>query len=1125
MPVWIARIALFSLAALIAGSHLRSVSAQGEALTEQAKESTRTAESTPLVSSVADPAHWEILGTNDIHPTAIRRSIVQHPEYLELSYPDSHPDDFVSRLKTLIERGYRHKGYAEATVAIARKPGDRGLTIRIHEGPKYRSGHVEIVGAQNLDTDRIIEWCRTVVPKVESDFVLAMDEDDKPARVRKLNGTLAGPEEAEVSHSTPGKPIWRAGEDISFARPSWDSFNKSFRQSLEAQGFYGTTFETMAVPDPKTKTGVLRIIIEEEGPQVRVGDITVDGLKNIDRKHLLNHLNLKPGQPMSGDRCREIEAWLRRSGRFVRFHCLAVPRILEPELADVFIDVRETVHTVPLNQPLTAAQQTMVRLAEWLENRNQSDYDLILELDLAESLRFLQKHDPDYLPGPLQKFPQDIVVRVVFTPQGDMLVERRNYSGEVQSALLMTGKLVFLREGDFGEIIDYGGKRSPRPMMQLMIRGIPENPAANETSFVYGLGIQSDDQESTKIEFEPVVGIRSLGEDHIRPVKGRPGEFTVPELAGSLLKIDPETGRPIEGKLHVLSFSTRRGEFQSQLASMKTEFRRLGFTARPAGKHETWHLLTRSAIRLIDWMAAVDPQFQAGLINRLASQQVWAPVLQSLSRLIDDSRFTVPADGQRIEAQIKAQLLRALLGAMVNKAQNAAVAQFAMLFGQLAQTSMSSLEIFPFQSLPWQLNRDVELLMTDRAEGTVKLTDRMRAADFGPVSGFYASLLLRSLSARHGKYTAHKTLEKLDDFPRDREWLLTEGSLPQAILTSAAQAVRRLNRDETIRFIRSVSGQVITPEQAESLKRTLPQSLIEPVGPALGEFTDRLWLIAFRPLIRDYLERQVLDGESLEAQAQQLAAWGRQKQKAREYSAARDSFQKSLALYEKYQEQEKIPRDSRQARHLRATLLYILAMNHDLRGAQRPELLQMQIETGEAIAERMLVNAGVNQVSRTDEDGQAGKWQLARLYGVSGLVSRLLGQEAESDESFRKSLSLYKDGDPSIHDEYATFISQYALLLATATAEDVRDLESAGKLAKGASDLTGNRNTDCLAILAATLAARGDYLRAWQVQKAAIRTATLSRQRELEIDAKNYRVGKPATRKLADRRIDLQKLR
>lgn len=1077
-----------------------------------------------VVSVVATPSNWRILGTEKYSPESIRRSVVQHPEYLELSYQESNPADFVAMLKQLIERGYRHKGYAEVSVAVAQSADGSGLTIRIHEGPRYKSGGIEIVGARNLDPKRIVEWCRTVVPKMDSDFVLETDKAGKPARVRKLNGTIAGPENAQVNNSQYGKPIWRAGEDITFARSSWDKFNTAFKQSLEAQGYYHVRFECMAVPDPKTKTGKLRVLIQEEGPRVRVGDISVEGLTNIDRQKLLDFVELKSGQFIGSERCREIEARLRRSGRFVRFNCLVVPRILEPELADVFIDVRETVHAKPIDQPLSESETTILSAANWLEDRKRTGHDLILQLDLSRALELLEKHSPDSVPHVLRNYPRDSIVQMVVSADGDMVVELRDSAGKVHGAVLLAGKELFLKNADFAELIDFGDGKAPRPMMQLVISGLPANPATNESSFLYGFGVQSD-QDSTKIELLPAAGIRELGEKHIAPVKGKPGEFDVPDLSNSLIRIDPATGRLIEARLDVFSISTRKGEFQKKMAAMRAQFSKLGVVARKSHKNESWNLIARAARASVDWIAASDPDFESGVINRLATQQVWEPVLLAVGGLVDNEKFNVPADGQRIEAKVKGQLMNLLMGMMLKESNNAVAAQVVAMVARMMQNSMTSMEIFPYASIPWQVNRDVELLMTDRSAGTVKLTDRLKDADFGPVSGVYTTLLMRSMSAQWGKFAAAKTLTKIDDFRKDREWLLKPGSLSQALLLTTAEAVRRLSSEETVRFVKAISGQDITPAQAAALRATLPDSLAEPVEPAMPGFTDSLWKFVFRPQIRSYLEQFILEGAPLEKQAQQVGSWAHAKQKAREYEAAEESFKRSLSLYEQHLKEADIPRDSRQARHIRATLLYMLAMNHDLRTAERAELMQVQIETGEAIAERLILNAGVKQASLALEDEQAGAWQLARLYGVSGVIARWLGQESVAYENLRKSLALYKNRDAKINKEYAAFVSQYALLLASANDEKIRNVASAVKLAKSASDLLGKKDAHCLVAHAACLAASGDYGQACFVQGLAINKAgTLTEQLNFKRDLKRYQTQKTATPTTIDLRMDLQTL-
>ena len=1077
-----------------------------------------------VVSVIATPSNWKILGTEKYSPESIRRSLVQHPEYLELSYQESNTADFVAKLKQLIERGYRHKGYAEVSVAVAQSAEGSGLTIRIHEGPRYKSGGIEIVGARNLDTKRIVEWCRTVVPKMDSDFVLENDKKGKPARVRKLNGTIAGTENAQVNNSQYGKPIWRTGEDITFARTSWDKFNTAFKQCLEAQGYYHARFECMAVPDPKTKTGKLRVLIQEEGPRVRVGDITIEGLAKIGQQKLLDFLELKPRQFIGSERCREIEARLRSSGRFVRFNCLVVPRILEPELADVFIDVRETTHAKPIDQPLSESERTILSAASWLEDRKRTGHDLIFQLDLSRALALLKEHSPESVPHVLRNYPKDSIVQMIVSADGDMVVELRDDAGKVHAAVLLAGKELFLKNADSAELIDFGDRKAPRPMMQLVISGLPSNPATNESSFLYGFGVQSD-QDSTKIELLPAAGIRELGEKHIVPVKGKPGKFDVPGLADSVIRIDPATGRLIEARLNVFSISTRKGEFQKKVASMRAQFTKLGVVARESDKNESWKLIARAARASVDWIAESDPDFESGVVNRLATQQVWEPVMLAVGGLVDNEKFNVPADGQRIEAKVKGQLINLLMGMMLKKSNNAVAAQVVAMVAQMMQNSMTSMEIFPYASIPWQVNRDVELLMTDPSAGKLKLGDRLKDAEFGPVSGIYTTLLMRSMSAQWSKFAAAKTLTKIAEFRKDREWLLKPGSLSQVLLVTAAEAVRRLSVEETTRFVKAIFGQDITPDQVTALRATLPESLAEPVEPALSEFTVTLWKFVFRAPTRRYLEELILEGEPIKKQAQQVASWAQAKQKAREYEASEEGFKRSQSLYKQYLKEADIPQDSSQTRHIRATLLYMLAMNHDLRTAERIELMQVQIETGEAIAERLILNAGIKQASLAQEDEQSGAWQLARLYGVSGVIARWLGQESVAYENLQKSLALYKNRDAKNNKEYAAFVSQYALLLASANDEKIRNVASAVKLAKSASELMGKKDAHCLAVHAACLAAGGEYDRACFVQGMAInKVGTLTEQLNFKRDLQRYQAQKTATPTTIDLRIDLQTL-
>lgn len=1087
---------------------------------------------TPVVSPFADPSNWEITGTVKFEPRAITRSLVQHPEFLEVSYPESNRANLVARLKDLTERGYRNKGFAEATVAIAPRRSETGLAIRIHEGPQYKVGRVEVIGADLIDASKVEHWCAAVVPEPANDFVIENDKDGKPLRVRKSNGTIVGPAEATLNATVYKKPLWRAGDPVSFTPAVWVEPGKLIKQAFEAQGFFGVRYETVVVPNPKSKTGVLRVIVQDEGSPARVGEITVRGLEKLTEQELLAALNLKTGQPISGERCREIERWMEESGRFVRQSCLAVPGILDPDTAELFLDVRDSEHSPPLDQELTEPQEALVRFSKWLEQREKNNIDLILEVDLTRSWQAVAADWPE----PLKSIPVDGTVRIVFSPGQNLLVEHTPAEKQFTQILAVTQHTVVIRGRNGNQIIEFE-ENVPQPFMQMTIKGMPISPSGQTFSFQYGIGVQSEDKQSlSDIQFPAAAAFREIAEGNLKPVDGKPGHFQVPKVEGGHLEIDPASGRLISLNFGVLKIRSADGEFRRLFEAHLADAISNGAAVKTAGKREFWNLLTFSGKHILDWAAAASPEAQPYVekMNRLSNRAIWSPVVTAVTDRLGEDRFAIPADGQRIESMMRAHLMNGLVGMVAKNADNAAVAQATLLIAKLCQGVVATLEIFPYASVPWQLNRDLELLSIDRVAGGAKLLARLKAADFGPVSGLYATFLMSSLSDQLRQGCGQQALSRLDEFERDREWMLAEGSLMAGILQSTAEAFRRIEPEEVAAALKYVTGRDCLIADAVAIQKTLPASLDEPAE--LSEFADALWKHAFRPVIRDTLENLVLQGAPLEKQANQIVGWGIEKRRHREHAAARKSFQQALEIYVQHLEQSGKPADSPEAGNYRASVRYLIALCHDTVSASRAELMRMQIEIGESIAERKPTGfnldgqTGVVQISVESGDAAAANRQLAQLEGVAGLAAHWLGQESAAAHHYQSSIDrlkaiTQKNPDPMPDSDLTQFSCRYALLLATATSPQVRDARKAVQIATEACSRTSHQNVECLEALAAAEAAQGNFDVAanWQ-QKAISLTNPLSRRGELAIDLTRYRSQQPVGPATAERRVDLQKL-
>ncbi|MFP6764106.1 MAG: hypothetical protein VB858_10815, partial [Planctomycetaceae bacterium] len=734
--------------------------------------------------------------------------------------------------------------------------------------------------------------------------------------------------------------------------------------------------------------------------------------------------------------------------------------------------------------------------------------------------------DPHFLPATAQSILRDADMRIVLAPDGNMLLEKSGHDGTAVTSILATENQVILHRPGGSQIVTFEQNKVPRPVLQVSITGSPINPKDLEIQSMFGIGILGNQPVSNSVRILPGFGIRELAEGHLVAVPDQPGFFRVPAFPDSYLQVDPDSGRLIDARIGFLSISTRRGEFQRQLDRTLASLKSAGVQPRSAEDYETWKWIASTTATGLHWMAGSEMESRVELFGRLTDQQIWDPLIKTLSRLLNQDRFNIPADNSLLVTRLKAQLIQKLLHRLVAQSPGSVSAQFMHVLGQTLPSAADSLEIFPFGSLPWQVNRDMELLLIDQSAGAERLLNRLRSADFGPVSGVYTTLLMSSLSSNVQQKCAQQCLKKLYHFERDREWLLRKHSLTESILLSTAETFRRLTAEEIISAVKMISGSQLTPEQAEAIRGTLPESLADPVGPSLPDFTTAVWQFAFQDTVRNYLETIVLKDRPLNTQAQQLALWGMQKQSMRKYAAARISLERSLVLFEKHLEQSQLPRDSSQAHLFRATALYMLAVNHDLRTADRAELLQMQTGIQKALTEQLSANRSIQLTSLSPTTEQKfGRLQVGRMSAVTGLVALQLGQETAALQNMSKALSHYRESKQTANPGYANFACHYALLLATCSNSDLRDTAAALRLARQACELTQDTDAECLALRAVIEAQNGDYDSAIKAQRLAIQSApSANRKQLLQADLKRYQEGQPADLRATKPTFDLRQL-
>lgn len=180
-------------------------------------------------------------------------------------------------------------------------------------------------------------------------------------------------------------------------------------------------------PDFGARPGAVDLLVEidREGPRGTLDDVEIKGLTRHSKEDLLRFLGLYPGKPIDAAECERICAALRDSCRFWKFALFVristnpsepADAPAKPPRIELGLSVVEYDHVPALGEPLSEADQCLVRAAKWLERYAASG----VEEEIA--YRALVRTDAD-------DDQSAIATRGAFSPQHGCIVDGR---GEYQ---------------------------------------------------------------------------------------------------------------------------------------------------------------------------------------------------------------------------------------------------------------------------------------------------------------------------------------------------------------------------------------------------------------------------------------------------------------------------------------------------------------------------------------------------------------------------------------------------------------------------------------------------------------------------------------------------------------------
>lgn len=296
-----------------------------------------------FVGDYGDPDRIQFVGNETFDAKLIRSSLRYDVDYLLAGHPKSSTKALLELLQQRLEDGYLNSGFPDPQVTVRFDDEQSAIVATIIEGPRYNSAGVQVTGASTLSVERFVE--RLVAPKIET----------------------------SPTKSSP-KSLWLSGKPASFSANYWQSKHESFQKIFQSLGYYDVSFSVSARP-LANRTATLIIEINDEGPRALLGSIEVVGAKKNTAEDVIHFLDLPPGTVLDADTKLAIEKKLASAARFLKHDVEIISPPFGNEASTLKVTLVEYDDAPALNEPFSAAEETMVRLAHWLNKSLESEDD------------------------------------------------------------------------------------------------------------------------------------------------------------------------------------------------------------------------------------------------------------------------------------------------------------------------------------------------------------------------------------------------------------------------------------------------------------------------------------------------------------------------------------------------------------------------------------------------------------------------------------------------------------------------------------------------------------------------------------------------------------------------------
>jgi hypothetical protein len=1053
-----------------------------------------------LKHEFSDPDLWRFEGVQSFSIRQIKSAVTSSIEFLRASHPNSKDAELSAAIRTVVARGYHHRGFANVRLNVQIDRPKRVVHIQVNEGPKFRAGAIVVTGAKNLSVDRFVQWCQRGRPVNEVDFTIRINSKKQATQLRNRDGRFIEPKSkdlAAVKEPTELDPVWEKGGSRSLLKHTQEYIKKYLPQGFEDQGFYHVEFEFQVVADQASKTLQLKIEIQNEGPKAIIGKLHVNGQAFNTRKEILEYLQLAIGQPISRQRCKTLSKRVFDSGRFLRHSFIVVPGDRNQSEAAVYVDVREFAHVPTLSQELSPEQTVAIRFANWVSNWPKSQHDLVIELKITEELR-------DKLEQ-LKAFPfvDQIPIgttRLIVSPQGgcilQLLPDGQIYQNAKEFHLMLSTTGMIKIDGPDTDVAQFGGKRESSFFVSCVLKGVPKNPKNQTASLVFGIGL-GPIKKGHVFSFAPAIAVEALTNVGRLSLNETPTELQLItdncEVVFDRKTQQPKLLRlilaPEEAGIAEITVVPKIGAYANTQAELQRIGEHRGVQPRKASSSEFFGMIAGITT---DWLKSNSEAFkdknQSWLLGLMHSS-IWRPIYGQISNEEFDESFTVP-HSSKVDTKFGKHVLYRIVRLALQSKDTQSLGQVAsVLMPMLSQAITFKSSFFAFGSPPWIINRHGTLLVAGGSQQ--RYLDILLTEDeqIGPLACLYGMAMTQDAKAK--KRFAQVGLETINRFDLDRKWLLEKDSLTYTLMEVVANAFALQSPDDIKRFLQAFGGRPLSDADIASI--------LEPLDPdrkindrVLSAFSTRLWSYWFQPIAEKILQSGAWTNQNyltnLIQRGDRRRSIGLRREAVRDFKTAQQLFDRIVAA-------NKAKSTDQWVAKISGALHFAIARCTRL-GASRVERLQALITIQQSI---LAYEAGFGgfQLGSGEKEYHAALRKLSDVYELKGELQLSLSQQSNALASYQRAVQVYEKtcGQFAVQSEkqaLAKKMNRVAWELATSSNPIIRNGKQAVKLATRANELAGQRDARTLATLAAAHATNGDFAMAAAFQRKAVANSPLA---------------------------------